>query len=135
MSNLTTAIKRNQVLIQFSLKHHFGLLLVWKIRQDLIENIAPERISDYVVFLFENELREYLKEEEKAFCSELPGCDSLHQRAFVEHEKIYSLIEDIRKDKENNNLLKEFAETLYSHIRFEERTLHNNYENFSLKEL
>ncbi len=44
----------------------------------------------------------------------------------MEHEKIYSLIDGIQKDNENIKLLKEFADTLESHIRFEERILFNH---------
>ena len=54
MKDSTTPIKRSQALIQFSREHHFGLLLVWKMRQGLKENIEPIRISDYTIFIFEN---------------------------------------------------------------------------------
>lgn len=126
MNDSTTPIKRSQALIQFSREHHFGLLLVWKIRQGLRENIAPLRISDYTIYFFENELTEHFKEEEKNLFVKLPADDSLRGQAFAEHEKIYSLIDSIQKEKENISLLKEFADTLESHIRFEERILFNH---------
>ncbi|MEO7264463.1 MAG: hemerythrin domain-containing protein [Ferruginibacter sp.] len=126
MKDATTPIKRSQALIQFSREHHFGLLLVWKIRQGLKNNTESSRISSYAIFFFENELTAHFKEEEKDLFVKLPADDLLRLQAFAEHEKIYSLIDGIQKDKENINLLKEFADTLDSHIRFEERTLFNH---------
>ena len=65
MKDTTTPIKRSQALIQFSWEHHFGLLLVWKTWQGLKENIEPNRISDYAIFIFENKLSEHFEQEEK----------------------------------------------------------------------
>ena len=45
-------IKRHQAIVSFSKDHHFGLLLVWKIRQGLKKSIDPVRISNYVLFFF-----------------------------------------------------------------------------------
>ncbi len=139
MNNLTTPIKRSQALIQFSREHHFGLLLVWKIREGFKKNIESERIGNYTIFFFENELTQHFKEEEKDLFSKLSADDLLRKQAFAEHERIYSLISRIEKDKENINLLKEFADTLESHIRFEERTLFNHLQQHlsagELKEL
>lgn len=43
-------IKRHQAIVSFSKDHHFGLLLIWKIRQGLNKAVNPERISNYVTF-------------------------------------------------------------------------------------
>lgn len=126
MKDATTPINRSQALVQFSREHHFGLLLVWKIRQGLKNNFEPGRISSYLLFFFENELTGHFNEEEKDLFVKLPADDLLRQQAFAEHEKIYSLIGSIQEDNKNINLLKEFADTLESHIRFEERTLFNH---------
>ena len=123
MKDSTTPIKRSQALIQFSREHHFGLLLVWKMRQGLKENIEPIRISDYTIFIFENELREHFKQEEMELYSKLAINDSLKEQAFLEHQQIYQMVNNIQTDKQNTELLKQFADKLENHIRFEERVL------------
>lgn len=126
MIKTKTPIKRSNALIQFSREHHFGLLLVWKIRQGLKTEVDSERISNYLLFFFENELNAHFKEEEKDLFIKLPEEDALRIQAFQEHEKIYQLVADIRSDKTNTNILSEFAITLENHIRFEERSLFNH---------
>ena len=126
MKDETSPIKRSQALIQFSREHHFGLLLVWKIRQGLKNNIEPGRISKYSIFFFDGELTEHFKEEEKNLFVKLPVDDPLRAKAFEEHEHIYKLVAELRKDSLNTTLLTKFADALDSHIRFEERTLFNN---------
>ena len=63
--NTTTPIKRHPSLVAFSRDHHFGLLLVWKIKYGLDNGIAPERISNYVLYFFEQDLEAHFKEEEQ----------------------------------------------------------------------
>lgn len=57
-------IKRHQAIISFSKDHHFGLLLVWKIRQVLEKAVNAERISKYVVYFFKEDLEKHFKDEE-----------------------------------------------------------------------
>lgn len=136
MKDSTTPIKRSEALIQFSREHHFGLLLVWKIRQGFKKNIEPVRISDYTNFFFENELSEHFQEEEKDLFVKLPVDDPLRRQAFEEHKHIYKLVADIQKDSLNTKLLTEFADSLENHIRFEERILFNHLQqHLSEKEL
>ncbi len=126
MDNSTTPIKRSEALIQFSREHHFGLLLVWKIRQGLKNNIEPRRISSYTVFFFEKELTAHFKEEEKDLFVKLAVDDPLRKQAFEEHKRIYELIAGLQQDSTNTTLLTQFADALDGHIRFEERTLFNH---------
>ncbi|HQW83091.1 MAG TPA: hemerythrin domain-containing protein [Ferruginibacter sp.] len=126
MKDSTAPIKRSPALIQFSREHHYGLLLVWKIRQGLKKDISPDRINAYTLFFFEKELTEHFKEEEKDLFVKLPVEDKLRIRAFEEHAHIYSLVSQLRENTTNSNLLKEFADALDDHIRFEERILFNH---------
>ena len=65
-------IKRHQALVSYSKEHHFGLLLVWKIRQGLMNAVSPERIGKYVLFFFNEDLKTHFKEEEQLlFCKRL----------------------------------------------------------------
>jgi hemerythrin-like domain-containing protein len=119
-------IKRSKAFVRFSKDHHFGLLLVWQIRQDVAKETATSQIAGYVQDFFENDLRGHFKEEEELIFSKLPARDSLRNQAETEHSKLYLLIDCIRKDKSDKRLLQQFADSLEAHIRFEERVLFNH---------
>ena len=119
-------IKRHQALVSFSKEHHFGLLLVWKIRQGLANAVSAERISRYVLFFFNEDLKIHFKEEEELLFSKLPAIDTLRIQAEEEHKEIYRLIAVITQTANDEKLLRQFADTLDKHIRFEERTLFNH---------
>lgn len=129
MQTLIKPSKRYDALIKFSREHHYGLLLVWKIRRGIKNNIEAERIADYTLFFFEKDLKTHFKEEETILFTKLDSKNSMLKRALQEHRKIYTLINAIRADKNNFNLLNEFADTLEKHIRFEERELFNYLQN------
>jgi len=118
-----TPIKRHQALVSFSKDHHFVLLLVWKIKQGLATAVATERITKYILYFFEEYLLQHFKEEEQSLFPKLPKDNGLRQLAEKEHELIYGIIRQLQHQKQNAKLLKQFAETLKSHIRFEEREL------------
>ena len=121
-----TPIKRHQALVSFSKEHHFGLLLVWKIRQGLRNAISAERIGKYVLFFFNEDLKNHFKEEEQMLFDKLPVNDTLRIQAEEEHMEIYRLIEAITQSTNDEHLLRQFADTLEKHIRFEERILFNH---------
>lgn len=124
-----TPIKRNRYLVSFSKDHHFGLLLVWKIRQGLSNAVSTERISNYLLFFFIEDLQRHFKEEEQLLFCKLSSDDVLRKQAETEHQKIYQLVDAIRQSPAGENLLKQFADILESHIRFEERTFFNHLQN------
>ena len=119
-------IKRHQALVSFSKDHHFGLLLVWKIRQGLANAVSAERISRYVLFFFNEDLKIHFREEEELLFSKLPASDTLRIQAEEEHKEIYRLIAVITQTANDEKLLRQFADTLDKQIRFEERTLFNH---------
>lgn len=118
-------IKRNPVLTEFSRDHHFGLLLVWKIRQGLKNEVEPERIINYILFYFNKDLQTHFAEEERLLFDKLSEQSELKRKAVSDHAEIYKLIEDFRLNKTGNTLIKQFADKLEEHIRFEERELFN----------
>ena len=122
-------IKRHQALVSFSKDPHFGLLLVWKIRQGLAKAVNNERISNYVFFFFKEDLEKHFKEEEQLLFCKLPSDDVLRKHAEKDHQTIYNLIGNIGKKKDDANLLNHFANVLEKHIRFEERELFNHLQN------
>ncbi len=131
-----TPIKRHPALVSFSKDHHFGLLLVWKIRQGLHHAIQADRISHYVLFFFKDDLEMHFKDEEQLLFSKLPAGDLLRKRAEADHQTIYKLIAAIEKAKNDTKLLTRLADALEKHIRFEERELFNHLQNnFSSEDL
>jgi iron-sulfur cluster repair protein YtfE (RIC family) len=131
-----TPIKRNQAIVSFSKDHHFGLLLVWKIRQGLKKAINTERISNYTLFFFKEDLQKHFKEEEEMLFCQLPAEDDLRKLAEADHHAIYQLITAINENRNDVNLLNQLADKLEDHIRFEERELFNHLqENIAAEEL
>lgn len=122
-------IKRHQAIVSFSKDHHFGLLLVWKIRQGLTKNVSPERISKYVLYFFSEDLEKHFKEEEQLLFSKLPANDMLRKQAEGDHLAIYELVAAIGKKKDDATLLNQLADELEKHIRFEERELFNHLQD------
>ncbi|SFW67871.1 hemerythrin domain-containing protein [Chitinophaga sancti] len=120
-----TPIKRSKAFIQLSKDHHFGLLLVWKIRQDLAKVSPADKISKYVIEFFDDELEAHFKEEEDYLFSKLDAADPLREQAEGEHRAICNLIASIKRTTTDKALLQQFGDLLEAHIRFEERTLFN----------
>lgn len=121
-----TPIKRHEAIISFSKDHHFGLLLVWKIRQGLKKAIDAERIRSYVLFFFKEDLEKHFTEEEQLLFCELAVDDRLRKVAEADHRAIRQLIGLITESKHNPDLLNQLADLLENHIRFEERELFNH---------
>lgn len=119
-------IKRSKAFVRFSKDHHFGLLLVWQIRRDTAGALETRQIANYVLDFFENDLLQHFKEEEELIFCKLTPEDNLRKQAEAEHSELYRLIECIREDTSNRQILQQFAGTLEAHIRFEERVLFNH---------
>ena len=68
----------------------------------------------------------HFREEEELLFSKLPASDTLRIQAEEEHKEIYRLIAVITQTANDEKLLRQFADTLDKHIRFEERTLFNH---------
>jgi iron-sulfur cluster repair protein YtfE (RIC family) len=116
-------IKRHPALVNLSKDHHNGLLLCWKIRNGLAAGISTERISNYLLYFFEEDLKKHFHEEEELVFPTLPTDDPLRLQALSEHKNIYTQVEKIRQDRHAARLLEAFASMLDDHIRFEERIL------------
>lgn len=119
-------IKRHPSMVSFSKDHHFGLLLVWKIRDGLKKAVDANRIGNYVEYFFKEDLAQHFSDEEKLLFSQLPAEDGLRKRAEAEHQTIYNIVKQIAEKKDDTVLLNQLADELEKHIRFEERELFNH---------
>lgn len=122
-------IKRHPAIVSFSKDHHFGLLLAWKIRQGLTKNISAERISDYVLYFFKEDLEKHFADEEEMLFSNLPFDDEMRMKAESDHREIFNLVNRVGQNKQDNALLNELADKIDQHIRFEERELFNHLQD------
>lgn len=129
MSKKNRPLKRNPALVEFSKDHHFGLLLVWKIRQGQRKGISTARIGSYVSFFYQEDLAQHFADEEEYLFSELPANDPLRLRAEREHAEVRALVSSIKHEPYEGLWLTEFAELLERHIRFEERELLNQLQS------
>ncbi len=129
MSIPNKPIKRNPALVEFSKDHHFGLLLVWKIRQGQRADIPSVRISNYITHFYEEDLVHHFADEEKHLFIHLPESDPWRKRAEKEHAEVRSLVSSIKQNPENVRWHPMFANLLEAHIRFEERELFNQLQS------
>jgi hemerythrin-like domain-containing protein len=117
-------ITRSKALLPLSREHHFDLLLAWKIRQGLSEQVALPRIAAYIRYLDEELIGSHFSDEERLLLDQLPREDSLCQRTRDEHTQIREIIMEIceghSKDK---SLFYHFADLMEGHVRYEEREL------------
>jgi hemerythrin-like domain-containing protein len=116
-------LKRHPALQDYSREHHDELLLVWKIRTGLKNNISSERISDYCVHHYNQVTGRHMAKEEKFILSKLPEQDDDRIKILNDHTAIKELAKKISENLSDNKLLAAFAEKLEQHIRFEERIL------------
>ena len=117
-------IKRSKELAPLSRDHHQGLLLCWKIRNGVNNHIDNKRIARYLIFSFREELSEHFRQEEDILFSLLADDEPLKQQALGQHASLRAQVEEVTSQKEpDTTLLLAFADTLDTHIRFEERKL------------
>jgi len=90
-------IKRHPAFVALSKDHHHSLMLGWKIKTGLNSDVSLERISNYVLYFFKENLQYHFREEEQLIFSKMPSNDVLRQQAEAEHENIYSIIEKIKQ--------------------------------------
>ncbi|WP_439481510.1 hemerythrin domain-containing protein [Cyclobacterium plantarum] len=117
-------LKRHPALVPLSQDHHFGLLLVWKIRKGLKKELDTDRILKYIDYYYSEHLEPHFQLEERHIFSFLGRNDLMRKEVEKQHAHLRELIEELYKEQEEvNELLEKFAGDLEAHIRFEERKL------------
>lgn len=118
-------MKRDPALVEYSKDHHYGLLLVWKIRQGRKHAVEAGRISRYTLHIFDTDLIHHFKDEERLLFNRLGPDNPMRTRAESDHGMIYQYIDTLQHNAEDGATLDAFALLLEQHIRFEERELFN----------
>lgn len=116
-------MKRDKNLRNLSSDHHQALALVRKINNVIKEQSITSEFIEHVKAVFIDELEPHFVLEEQSLIPELKniGADSLVDQTLQEHKQMRELIEKIN----DHEALKQFAELLKAHVKFEENELFN----------
>jgi hypothetical protein len=121
----TVPLNRIPAFVSFSREHHFELLLIWKIRQGLKNQISAKRISEYIRSVHLAGLEKHFTDEETLLWDIISEREELRKKAEAEHAAIKHLLKLVGEGSADNDILQHFADALEAHIRFEERDLFN----------
>jgi len=116
-------MKRSEELRPLSMEHHVALVLVKHALKAVDQDDEAINNAWYELKTkFETELNDHFKKEEKLLLPLMKkaGAEELVNRILKEHQSMRSLI---LKEQVSREGLKEFAELLKAHVRFEEREL------------
>ncbi|WP_339926034.1 hemerythrin domain-containing protein [uncultured Cyclobacterium sp.] len=118
-------LKRHPAFVPVSRDHHFGLLLVWKVRQGQEKGIEPSRLHEYVKYFFSTHLEPHFSLEEKVIFSYMAKNDLLRKEVEGQHKEIRKLFKklDVLKEEQLSVQLTALCSLVEAHIRFEERKL------------
>jgi hemerythrin-like domain-containing protein len=116
-------LKRHPALIPLSRDHHFGLLMVWKVRQGQSRGVDPQRLFNYINYFFPAHLESHFSLEKDVVFSYLAKNDLLRKEVEAQHKAIRKAFHNLDKLKEEElvNRLSEFCLLIETNIRFEER--------------
>jgi len=126
-------MKRHQSLETLSFEHHDALVVALRLKKGLAKNASLQTMADYALSLYRHHLIHHFDQEEQTLVEPLkPHKEArlLVQRMLNEHKRFAGLAGKLKADeKEKKAALKEFAELLNDHVRFEERELFTAAEN------
>ena len=110
-------VKRHEALEPLSIEHHYGLLLCWKIREGLSNNIETKRIKHYTDWFKRNYLEPHFEIEEKYIFPILGSHNVRVKKALANHRRLKRLFDET---SEVDKSLNRKEEELGRYIRFEE---------------
>lgn len=118
-------MKRSEHLEPLSHDHFEGLQVARRLREGLRRDAPREVMEAYVVHFWDTYLTEHFRQEETLLVEPLQrtGGAKLAEQMLSEHRALGSLVDGMRNETGSTNSLAEFAASLKSHIRFEERRL------------
>jgi iron-sulfur cluster repair protein YtfE (RIC family) len=130
-------MKRHPALYVLSHDHHQGLILAQQIKKGAPQYkgmpTTVEEKKDYTISFFKTELVKHFKAEEEILFPAVEGksaeVDKLINEIISEHRKMESLVGDLEKTDQLENVLDELGNLLEKHIRKEERELFVEIEN------
>ncbi len=124
-------MKRHPALHTLSHDHHQGLILAQQLKKGAPQYKGMpstlEGKKEYTLSFYKTELAKHFEDEEKILFpfvkSKNEDVDNLIVEIISEHRKMESLIKDLEKTDQLENVLDELGWLLEKHIRKEEREL------------
>jgi hemerythrin-like domain-containing protein len=122
------ALHRDQALQPLSRQHHQGLMVSLLLSKGLKKNLATKPMRDFILQFWQDDLQKHFEVEEQVLvpvAKNYASLEPLITRMLVEHQQIVLIINRINNEARAEQLetIKEFADKLEQHIRFEEREL------------
>jgi len=118
---LPQPLKRHPALQPLSREHHQILLLGFKIRQGLKNNIDHQRIVDYCIWFYSSFHLQHVEHEAHHFEHILGKHSEIYVRLKQNHKNVIHAFKDLKSSYLD---LKTFEELIVSHVREEERVLY-----------
>ena len=124
-------MKRNPALYTLSHDHHQGLILAQQLKKGAPQYKGmPSTLKDkkdYIISFYNTELVKHFQDEEEILFPAVKNkndyLDKKIAEIISEHRKMETLIRDLEKTDQLENVLDEFGQLLEKHIRKEEREL------------
>jgi len=118
-------MKRNKNLETLSWEHHDALVSSLRLRKGVEKNAALSHLRDYLLYVWEHDLPHHFEQEEKALIKSVQdkkGNQILVERVLAEHQRFAILAKEVEEEQGDvREKIREFAELLEQHVRFEER--------------
>ena len=122
------ALHRDQALQPLSRQHHQGLMVSLLLSKGLKKQLATKPMRDFILQFWQDDLLKHFETEEQELVPISKAYVTLEpfiMRMLLEHQQIQLIINRINNEARAEQLetIKEFADKLEQHIRFEEREL------------
>ena len=120
-------MKRNKELVTLSWEHHDGLVFAFRLQQGLKNAANRNKMLEYIQYTWDNDLEHHFWQEEEILTASLEETErgrELLQTMLDDHRYFRQSIMQIKlQDSVTTDKIKEFADRLNRHIRFEEQKL------------
>ena len=119
-------IQRHEALVSYSTEHQYLLLLIWKITHGLSHAVSAKRISAYIIYAYNADVRPHFWDEEANLFTLVRASDPLRIQAEAEHRQIHEAVVAISKRPGKEERIRSFVDLLQKHIHFEELTFYKH---------
>jgi len=120
-------MKRNKNLETLSWEHHDGLVIAFRMEKGINNNVAPDIVAQYLLYIWDHSLQHHFWQEEESLTAPLQATSKgreLLQQMLDEHRQFKNIVSTIRSNnKDYTPYVMQFYQKLNKHIRFEERKL------------
>jgi hemerythrin-like domain-containing protein len=120
-------MKRAKEFVTLSWEHHDGLVFAFRLQQGLKNAADQHKMLEYIQYTWDNDLEHHFWQEEEILTASLEETErgrELLQTMLDDHRYFRERIKQFKLQSSfNPETIKEFADRLNQHIRFEEQKL------------